>query len=256
MKTRFLCVFLLILVLTFTLSAPVFSDNTPIIRDDADLLSDAEEQDLLTVMQEICEYGTPIFWSTTASSDAEQLAENFYHTQIGKTSGTLLAINMNSRVITVFSDGDIYRTVTRSEANTVTDNIYRYASAGNYYQCAQSAFEQIGRLLRGERIARPMKLISSILLAVTLALLIEYLYISKRYEQHDTAGKVKTAVPLSVLSASAFTATILNKQQRLTRQTKTDLSSDSGSRSGGHFGGGGGGFGGGGSSGGGGSHRF
>ena len=84
MKTRFLRVFLLILVLTFLLSAPVFADNTPIIRDDADLLTDGEEQDLLTVMQEICEYGTPIFWSTTASGDAEQLAENFYHTQIGK----------------------------------------------------------------------------------------------------------------------------------------------------------------------------
>ena len=50
MKTRFLRVFLLILVLTFLLSAPVFADNTPIIRDDADLLTDGEEQDLLTVM--------------------------------------------------------------------------------------------------------------------------------------------------------------------------------------------------------------
>ena len=150
-------------VLTFFLTAPVSADNTPIIQDDADLLTYDEEQDLLSVMQGLCEYGTPMFWSTMASGDAEQLAEDFYHARIGTASGTLLAINMNSRVITVFSDGDIYRTVTRSEANTITDKIYRYASAGDYSQCAQSAFEQIGRLLRGERIARPMKLISSIL---------------------------------------------------------------------------------------------
>ena len=260
MKIRLLHIILLSLLLALLLSIPAMADNTPIIRDDADLLTDSEEQNLLTDMQEICQYGTPMFWSTLESGDAEQLAEDFYHAQISRASGTLLVINMRSRVITVYSDGDIYRTITTSDANTITDNIYRYASSGDYYKCARSAFEQIGRLLRGERIARPMKLISNFLLSVTIALLIVYLYISKRYEQHAATGKIKTAVPVSVLSAAAFSATIHNKQQKLTRQLKTDLSSDSGSggRSGGHSGGfgGGGGFSGGGHSGGGGSHRF
>ena len=257
MKTRLLRIALLGVLLALLLSIPAMADNSPIIRDDADLLTDSEERDLLADMQEICEYGTPMFWSTLETGDAEQLAEDFYHAQIGRTSGTLLVINMRSRVITVYSDGDIYRTITTSEANTITDNIYRYASSGDYFKCARSAFEQIGRLLRGERIARPMKLISNFLLSVTVALLIVYLYISKRYEQHAATGKVKTAVPVSVLSAAAFSATIHNKQQKLTRQLKTDLGSDSGSggRSGG-FGGGGGFSGGGGHSGGGGSHRF
>ena len=257
MKTNLLRAMLLSFLLVFLLTIPAVADNTPIIRDDADLLTDSEEQELLAVMQEICEYGTPMFWTHRESGEAEQLAEDFYHAQIGTASGTLLAINMRSRIITVFSDGAIYRTINQSEANTITDNIYRYASAGNYYGCARSAFEQIGRLLRGERIARPMKMISNLLLAFTLALLIVYIYISKRYEQHTTTRKVKTVVPVSVLSAAAFSATILNKQQKLTRQLKTDLSSSSGSggRSGG-FGGGGGFSGGGGHSGGGGSHRF
>ena len=81
--------------------------------------TDSEEQELLAVMQEICEYGTPIFWTHRESGDAEQLAEDFYHAQIGTASGTLLAINMRSRIITVFSDGAIYRTITTSEANTI-----------------------------------------------------------------------------------------------------------------------------------------
>ncbi len=247
----------LILLLAILIALPASAENTPVIRDDADLLTTAEEQDLLQAMQQICDYGTPMFWSTRESGDDRQLAEDFLHAQIGRTSGALLVINMHSRLITVYSDGDIYRTITPSESDTITDNIYRYASAGNYYECARSAFDQIGRLLRGERIARPMKLISNLLLAVTLSLLIVYIYISQRYEQHTTTRKVKTAVPLSVLSSAAFSATIINKNQKLTRQLKTNLNSDSGSggRSGGHFGGGGG-FSGGGHSGGGGSHRF
>ena len=97
--------------------------------------------------------------------------------------------------------------------------------------------------------------ISNVLLAVTLALMIVYFYITARYEQHSTTKKLKTAVPVSVLSGAAFSAVMLNTQKKMTKQVKTDISSSSGSgsRGGGGFGGGGGGGGGGGSSG---SHRF
>ena len=236
-----------------------FSANaaqTPIIRDDADLLTDEEEKQLYTVMESICEYGTPVFWSTTKSGNDQTLADQFYHSELGRTSGTLLVINMNTRVITLKSDGAISRTVTNADADTITDNIFRYARSGKYYECAESAFRQVYKLLEGGRIARPMKTISNALLAVTLALMIVYFYLTKRYEQHSTTRRIKTAVPVSVLSAAGFSMLISNSQKKMIKQVKTDIGSHSGSgRSGGGHGGFGGGFSGGhsGSSG---SHRF
>ena len=248
-----LCV---VMILCLLLSLPAYAANEPIIADDADLLSYEEEQSLYETMLEICEYGTPMFWTTRQSGNDQILVENFYRSRIGTESGTLFVINMNSRLLTVFSDGAIYRTITTAEANSITDNVYRYASSGDYYQCASKVFSQIGKLLRGESISRPMKLVSNLLLAVTLALMIVYLYISRRYEQHRTTANAKTAVPVSVLTVAAFSASILNSHRKMTRQVKTNLSDlGSGGRSGG-FGGGFSSGGGGGHSGGGGSHRF
>ncbi len=248
---------ILIILTVLLLSVPAYAANEPIIADDANLLTAEEEQSLYSVMQQLSEYGTPMFWTTRESGNDQTLVENFYRSQIGRDSGTLFVINMNSRLLTVFSDGEIYRTITSSEASTITDNVYRYASAGEYYECARNVFAQIGRLLRGERIARPMRLISSLLLAVTLALLIVYLYISWRYEQHRNTAKIKAAVPVSVLAGTAFTAKVIESRKKMTRQVKTNLSDSGSGGHGGHGGfGGGGGFSGGGHSGGGGSHRF
>ena len=253
---RQLCLLILLAAL-FILPLAAHAAPTPVIRDDADLLTDEEEKQLYTVMESICEYGTPMFWSTTKSGNDQQLVDDFYYIELGVSSGTLLVINMNSRIITLKSNGAISRTVTNADADTITDNIFRFARAGRYYECASSAFEQVGRMLRGERIARPMKIVSNVLLAVTLAMMIVYFYISKRYEQHTTTRKIKAAVPVSVMSAAAFSSVINNTQKKMIKQVKTDISSSSGSgsgRSGGGFSGGG--FSGGHSSGSSGSHRF
>ena len=243
--------------LLLCLSLPAAAENLPIIHDDADLLTAEEEAKLYEDMLPICEYGTPMFWSTTQSGDFEQLAEDYYHRQIGTASGTLFVINMKVRQLTVFSDGAIYRVVTNAEAETITDNVYRLAGSGKYYDCASGAFDQVARLLRGDRIARPMKIVSNIFLAATLSLMVVYLYISRRYEQNKPAGRVKTAIPASVLSTAAFTLAVNHTAKQMIKRVKTDLS-DSGGSGGGRMGGGGfgGGGGGGGHSGGGGSHGF
>ncbi len=56
--------------------------------------------------------------------------------------------------------------------------MYRYASGGDYFSCADEAFQQIFALLQGNRIAQPMKYISNALLAVILALLLNFGLIS------------------------------------------------------------------------------
>lgn len=252
------CLFLCLLLCLF-LCVPACAESTetsgrvPVLQDDADLLSDAEEEVLREEMLPICEFGTPMFWTTMEDGDYERLAENFFHSRLSlRESGILFVINMKARQLTIFSDGAIYRTVTDAEAVTITDNVFRMAGRGEYYACASSAFSQIQRLLRGERIARPMKIVSNGMLSLVLALLGVYLYISGRYESRALTGKGKAALPVTAATAAAFAMTVASRSARMTKQKKTDISSSSSGGGGGRSGGGGGG----GSSGGGGSHGF
>ena len=227
--------------------------RAPLIRDDADLLTDEEEAALELDMQPLCKYGTPMFWTTTESGDSETLADSFYHQQLAlKESGALFVINMRARQLTVFTDGAMHRVIPRSEAETITDNVYRMAGKGDYYGCASGAFAQMLSLMQGDTIARPMKTVSNALLAGVLALMVVYLYVSRRYESKAARGKAEAALPVTAAAAAAFAAKNINRKTRMTRQKKTKL--DSGSH--GHGGGGGFSGGGGGSSGGGGSHGF
>ena len=257
MKNRVMSCLCGLLLLFLCVSLPALAEDVPRpwIQDDADLLSDAEEAALYQDMLPLCEYGLPMFCTTNqATSDVEDQAERFLRQRVPLNgSGVVFVINMGVRQLTVYSDGAINRVVNAGEAETITDNVFRLAGRGEYYACAQRAFSQLTSLMRGERIARPMKLTSNVLLALVLALLLMYVYISHKYETRPKAGKIKgAALPVTAGAAAAFAAVNLNRSARMTKQRKVDISSRSGG--GGHGGHGGGG--GSGHSGSGGSHGF
>ena len=241
-------------LLLLALLPGALADPAPILLDDADLLTAAEEAALLDVMRPICEYGTPVFWSTQQAGEYRSKAENKYFQLLGNASGIMFVVDMAQRQLTILADGAIYTVVTTSEAETITDNVYRMASRGDYAACAAEVFRQAYALLRGEQIARPMKLVSNVLLALTLALMIVYLYIHRRYETRPMAGKAGAALPVTAAGAAAFTAVLTSPNILMTKQQRINLSSSS-HGGGGHHGGGGG-HSGGGFSGGGGSHGF
>ncbi|MBR2824239.1 MAG: TPM domain-containing protein, partial [Clostridia bacterium] len=226
--------------------APAESLSQPCIQDDADLLSAEEEAALYQDMLPLCEYGVPVFCTADLSAGSnEALAERLLrqYVPLGE-SGLIFLINMGVRQLTVYADGAIYRVIGSGEAETLTDNAFRLARGGDYYACAQRVFSQALALLRGEKIARPMKITSNLLLALVLALLLVYLYISRKYETRPKAGNIKgAALPVTAGAAAAFTALNMNRRARMTKQKKIDISSHSGG--GGHGGGGGGGGGGG-----------
>lgn len=146
-----------------------------VIEDNADLLTGEQENSLAAVMRDITAYGNVAFKTIDNNhTSAESFARNYYKDQFGTKSGTLFLIDMDNRMLWIHSDGAVYRTVTKSYAETITDNVYRKASAADYYGCAVEVYGQIFTLLEGDRIAQPMKYISNILLAMILALLINY----------------------------------------------------------------------------------
>ncbi len=227
-----------------------------ILEDDADLLSQEEEAQLASQMQEITDYGNALFKTISYNNfSASYFAEDYYHGQFGNESGTLFLIDMGNRELYIFSDGAVYQTITKAYATTITDNIYRYASDQDYYLCASTAFGQIHTLLSGRRIAQPMKYISNALLALILAALINYFIVRLM----STSSKPdKREILNSVYAKFAFS----DVQKKLTKQSKVYHPRSTGSSSGSHSGGGrkshssGGGHSSGGRSGGGGGHRF
>lgn len=221
-----------------------------IIDDSADLLSEEEEDALLEEMKPITKFGNVAFVSIldNPSYSTQNYVSEYYRNHFGKSSGTVFIIDMDERYIWIHSDGAIYKQITTSYANTITDNVYDYASDEEYYDCASLAFEQIYTVLEGGRIAQPMKYICNLLLALILALLINF-FIVMGY------SRCRKASTREVLTGIYHKVDILNPTVTHTYQTKqySPQSSDSG----GHSGGGGGHSGGGGGhSGGGGGHRF
>jgi len=221
-----------------------------IIEDGADLLTKEQETSLYKVMENITEYGNVAFVSVAEnSSSAETFARRFYQEKFGTDSGTVFLIDMDNRMIWIHSDGAIYKVVTTSYANTITDNVYRYASREEYYECAKETFNQIHALLEGDRIAQPMKYISNALLALILAFFINFGVVSY-------FARLKRPSDTQLLRNMERRFTYTKPIANFTHKTKvydpiesSGGSSSGGSRSGGSSGGGS-------SSGGGGGHSF
>ena len=215
------------------------------IIDDEDLLDADEEERLLSnYLVRVTEYGGAAF-VTTSSGDAEQTAKDYCYELFNNESATTLLIDMGDRRISIMSSGGINKRINRNYANIITDNIYRYATRGDYYYCAGEGFDEILILLDGGRIAQPMRYISNLLLAAVLALLINFIYVWVK--------KGRVSIDNEALITAAAGAVIAGAVgKNLVSSHRSRRSSDSGSGSGGGFGGGGGG----GFSGSGGSHGF
>lgn len=215
------------------------------ILDEADLLTAEEEALLLTEMEKITQYGHVAFVSCeeNPSYSTEIYAEDLFYQWFGSDSGTIFLIDMDYRYIWIYSDGDIYETITDAYADSITDNVYSYASQEDYYTCVSRAFSQITSLLEGKWIAQPMKWICNGILAIMIALIINYfvaMFLSRSKE--PSLGLL--------LSGMKSNVSINNARRDFVRQSKRYSPQSSGS------GGGGSGRSGGGGGGGGGGHRF
>jgi len=214
-----------------------------ILEDDAGLLTEQEKTALIKEMQEITLYGNVAFVTIQRNEEVstDRFIQNYYRKQFGEASGIVFLIDMDYRKIWIHSNGRIYQTVTSSYANIITDNVYTYASDREYYQCASIAFSQVLSLLKGEKIAQPMKYISNFCLAVVLAFLINYFIVmsyskSKKSSQRELIHEIPMQFQLNHPKAQFI------RQTKHYSPVSTRSSSSGGSSGGGgHSSGGGGG---------------
>ncbi|MBR5337993.1 MAG: TPM domain-containing protein [Lachnospiraceae bacterium] len=226
------------------------------VEDGANLLTDQERQALVAHMQPITQYGSVAFVTINKNStSADRYAEKRYKELIGLTSGTLFLIDMDNRQIFIYSGGRIYSTVTRSKADTITDNVYRLASKKKYYDCAAKVFDQIGTILAGGMIPEPMKHLCNALLSMAFALILVFMIANFR-------TRIRKSGESNVFDETAEKKFEIGEPKAMIvlSEKKTRHVESSGGGGGHGFSGGGGGFsgggGGGGFSGGGGGHGF
>lgn len=227
-----------------------------IIEDQADLFTDSEEADLRKQLEGILPYGSAaIVTNDEYNYDAAALAEEKFREYFNRDSATLLMIDMYNRRIQIFSDGAIYKTVSKAKANEITDNIYTYATDGNYYMAAKKSFEQIETILSGGRITTPMKYATNAAFAIGIVLLINFIIITAQRKKKDTTTLTNA---LAYEGGRGRISAVQSVNAVMTSQKKSRHIESSGGSSGGGGGGfsGGGGGGGGFSSGGGGGHSF
>lgn len=222
-----------------------------IIEDDAELLTEQEIHSLMDDMKTLTEYGNIAFKTINENSyTTKNYASNYYHEIFGTTSGTLFLIDMDNRYIYIFSDGSNYKTITNSKAEIITDNVYRYASNSDYYKCASNAFSQIETLLKGGKIAEPMRHISNLFISITIAFFINFIIVLLNTKTKKLSNK-------DIISHCKISFNVDNVSVVKVGTHKVYCpSSDGGSYGGGGSSSRGGGGGGSRSSGGGGGHRF
>lgn len=218
----------------------IYQHGDATIVDDAYLVE--SERKLDEAMQPFTKYGKAVYVTTSTGYESAREIEPVYDAYIGKgQDGFLLLIDMSSRQILIYSDGNVYNTINESRANTIADNIYRYASKGNYDDMTVEAFTEATNLMSGQKIAQPMRIVTSALLALSIALLLVFLI-----AQSATLIFNRQKIIFSMDRIKVF-----NVRKNFIRQERIyDPPSSSSS------GGGGGSSGGGGHSGGGGGHSF
>ncbi|MBQ3295271.1 MAG: TPM domain-containing protein [Erysipelotrichaceae bacterium] len=247
-KARILIIISFICLLLAPLRISAASNYRLVIDDREDLLTASEENMLQIKMEKIRQYGNVGFVTVSQFSSTDTYTKNLYRDLFGRESGMLFVIDMGRRNIWIFCDGAIYRIINKSYANTITDNVYRYATKGQYYDCAYNVFDQAETLLEGGRISQPMKYISNALIALVLAILGNFIFlVIQRGESIANPDTIAKAM------SSGVAVGIVSKVMTKSKKSRHVESSGGG---GGSSGGGGGGGGGGGSSGGGGGHSF
>lgn len=146
-----------------------------IVEDDADLLTDAQEEELRVTMAGVTQHGNAVFKTIGENAvSTEQYAQNYYLSNFGAASGVIFLIDMDNRNIWLQCYGNAELMIPNAYAEIITDNVYTYATKGDYFSCANIAFSQIETKIEGGRISQPMKYICNALFAVGLALFFNF----------------------------------------------------------------------------------
>lgn len=132
----------ILLWICLTLPVTVWADDGNRVVDQADLLSDQEEQMLGKTARELSEKWNQDFvlvtTSDTEGKTAEEYADDYYEEHHFQKNGVLYLIDMDNREVWVSTSGAMIRFLTDYRIELVIDAGYEELKAGNYADCLQN----------------------------------------------------------------------------------------------------------------------
>ena len=214
--------------------------TTLIVDDSEHLYSDAEIRSFRESAAGVLKFSNVLI-VTAAKDDYQGYSKSLVDYYFGNgTNSTSFLINMNPRMIYIFSEGSVKNMITGDVANSITDNIYRQASLGAYYACAEKALSLEATVLSGGHIFEPMKYIGNFFAAFLMAILLTFgltFWLQPKVKKEAIAGIDK--VILGAMAAGIVFSFL--DEQRIYDPVKSDSDSSSGGGGGGGDSGAGGG---------------
>lgn len=142
-------VFLLIGLMMFLLSGMSARAEEPYVYDQADLLTDEEEEEIETLAEQYRERWNLNFLAVTTADDegksSMEYADDFYDERFPDVSaedGVLYLINMDNREIYLSTYGEVSRYLTDERIGVILDEAYEEIADGNYYGTFLTFFDE------------------------------------------------------------------------------------------------------------------
>ena len=101
-----------------------------VTEDNEDLFTAEEEKLLAVEMAQFTQSGHAGVVTLSQYGSTSTYAKQKYAELFGTDSGLLFVIDMGERMIWIHCNGRVYRTIDKAYANSITDNVYRYATRG------------------------------------------------------------------------------------------------------------------------------
>ncbi len=122
--------------------------------DAAKLLTEEEITTVVDEMQKVSAYANVGFMSYPEGGDSMNSAAKasmWGHSEFGDDSRfVVFIIDMTNRHLDIVADKPLSETLTSAVLNSIADNVYRYASRGEYADCAVETFRLVENVLKDE----------------------------------------------------------------------------------------------------------
>ncbi len=143
------------------------------LEDYADLLTDAEEEELWEVMAEGTGSGNMVFMTIEDAEgyETKDYIEMIYQTTdyLNGTDAVIYMIDMDNRLLWITGYGADRKLITPDYGNLITDNVYRYARSDDFASSAIEGYRQIIRRLSGSRVSGALRGVGNLCIAVIIA---------------------------------------------------------------------------------------
>lgn len=182
------------------------------------LLPSASEEELaplIRVMQSVTGYCDAVVVMDYDSALDTEAGARAYASEMMGASGVLFYIDMNHHELYLCTKGAAKNTITDSLSRSITDNVYTMASRGDYAGCSEAVFEQVNRVFSGQRIAQPMKVITSVLFALITGLLLNFVIVTasrkkKKAEEIPYFESAPSSLAISEVETKLVSTTMKN----------------------------------------------